>query len=92
MQATKLRDKFELWKNRKGYIKSKIHLTLSNTIEIALTTMSSKGQIVIPPKFREDMKEDLTLAKRTKAAWERYERGQFKASTAKDFLKDLEKG
>ena len=87
-------------------------------MEIALTKMSSKGQIVIPSEFREDMKEgdrliiiknnhqlilkkvsemdknlkeDLALAKRTEAAWERYERGEFKSSTAKDFLKDLEK-
>ena len=86
-------------------------------MEIALTKMSSKGQIVIPSEFREDMKEgdrliiiknnhqlilkkvsemdknlkeDLALAKRTEAAWERYERGEFKSSTAKDFLRDLD--
>lgn len=86
-------------------------------MEIALTKMSSKGQIVIPSELREDMKEgdqliiikndhqlilkkasemdknlkeDLAFAKRTEAAWERYERGEFKSSTAKDFLKDLE--
>jgi len=87
-------------------------------MEIALTKMSSKGQIVIPSELREDMKEgdqliiikndhqlilkkvsemdknlkeDLKFAKRTEAAWERYEKGQFKTSTAKEFLKDLEK-
>lgn len=87
-------------------------------MEIALTKMSSKGQIVIPSEFREDIKEgeqliiikndhqfilkkvsalnknlkvDLEFAKRTEEAWERYEKGQFKSSTAKDFLKDLEK-
>ena len=38
-----------------------------------------------------NLKEDLEFAKRTEAAWERYEKGEFKASTAKDFLKDLEK-
>ena len=87
-------------------------------MEIALTKMSSKGQIVIPSGFREDLKEgeqliiikndhqlilkkvskldknlkeDLEFAKRTEEAWERYEIGQFKSRTAKDFLKDLEK-
>ena len=87
-------------------------------MEIALTKMSSKGQIVIPSEFREDLregdqlilikndhqfilkkvsdldknlKEDLEFAKSTEEAWERYEKGEFKSSTAKDFLKDLEK-
>lgn len=87
-------------------------------MEIALTKMSSKGQIVIPSELREGMKEgeqliiiknghqlilkkaremdknlkeDLEFAKRTEAAWERYEKGEFKKSTAKDFLRDLEK-
>ncbi len=87
-------------------------------MEIALTKMSSKGQIVIPLELREDMeegeqliiiknghqlilkkasemdknlKEDLEFAKRTEEAWERYEKGEFKKSTAKDFLRDLEK-
>ena len=87
-------------------------------MEIALTKISSKGQIVIPSKLRENMKEgeqliiikndnqliikkvsemdknlkeDLKFAKRTEAAWERYEKGQFKTSTAKEFLKNLEK-
>jgi AbrB family looped-hinge helix DNA binding protein len=87
-------------------------------MEIALTRMSSKGQIVIPSELREDMKEgeqliiiknghqlilkkasemdknlkeDLEFAKRTEAAWERYEKGEFKTSTAKEFLSDLEK-
>ncbi len=87
-------------------------------MEIAMTKMSSKGQIVIPSELREGMKEgdqliiikndhqlilkkasqmdkslkeDLEFAKRTEMAWERYERGEFKTSTAKDFLKDFEK-
>ena len=87
-------------------------------MEIALTKMSSKGQIVIPSEFREDikegeqliiiknnnqlilkkvnkldknLKEDLEFAKNTEAAWECYEKGEFKSSTAKDFLKDLKK-
>ncbi|HLC86476.1 MAG TPA: AbrB/MazE/SpoVT family DNA-binding domain-containing protein [Candidatus Nanoarchaeia archaeon] len=87
-------------------------------MEIALTRISSKGQIVIPSDLREDMKEgeqliiiknnnqlilkkvndlgknleeDIEFAKRTEAAWERYEKGEFKSTTAKEFLKDLEK-
>ena len=95
-----------------------MYLTLSDIMEIALTRMSSKGQIVIPSELREDMKEgeqliiikndhqlilkkvstmdknlkeDLEFAKRTEKAWERYEKGEFQTSTAKDFLKDFEK-
>jgi len=87
-------------------------------MEIALTKMSSKGQIVIPSEFRDDikegeqliiikndnqlilkkvnkiyknLKEDLEFAKRTEAAWERYDKGKFKSSTTKVFLKDLNK-
>ncbi|MFH1669480.1 MAG: AbrB/MazE/SpoVT family DNA-binding domain-containing protein [Candidatus Woesearchaeota archaeon] len=87
-------------------------------MEIALTKMSSKGQIVIPSELREGMKEgeqliiikndhqfilkkasameknlkeDLEFAKRTEAAWKRYEHGEFKKSTTKDFLKDLKR-
>ena len=87
-------------------------------MEIALTRMSSKGQIVIPSELRGDMKEgeqliiikndhqlilkkvsemdqnlkeDIEFARRTEAAWERYEKGEFKKSTAKEFLRDLEK-
>lgn len=87
-------------------------------MEIALTKMSSKGQVVIPLELRKGMKEgeqliiikndhqlilkkasemennfkeDLKFARRTEAAWERYEKGEFKKSTAKDFLRDLDK-
>jgi len=111
-------EEFELGQNRKVYIEGKIYLTLGDIMEIALTKMSSKGQIVIPSELREDikegdqliiikndhqlilkkaremdknLKEDLEFAKRTEAAWERYEKGEFKTNTAKDFLKDLEK-
>ena len=34
-----------------------MYLTQGNTMEIALTKMSSKGQIVIPSEMREDIKE-----------------------------------
>lgn len=34
-----------------------MYLTLSDIMEIALTKMSSKGQIVIPSELRENMKE-----------------------------------
>jgi|SRR3989338_11498430 len=104
--------------NQKAYIPRKIYLTSGDIMEIALTKMSSKGQVVIPSEFREDLKEgeqliiiknghqlilkkvremsknfkeDLTFAKKTEAAWERYEKGEFKTSTAKDFLQDLDK-
>ncbi len=43
--------------NQKVYIVGKIYLTLGDTVEIALTKMSSKGQIVIPSELREGMKE-----------------------------------
>jgi len=87
-------------------------------MEIALTKISSKGQIVIPRAMRSDilegdqlmiiknkgqiilkklsafnknLKEDLKFAKRTEEAWKRYEVGEFKSSTAKEFLKDIVK-
>jgi len=86
-------------------------------MEIALTKMSSKGQVVIPAELRENikegenlmiiknngqlilkkvknlnknLKEDLEFARRTEIAWEMYEKGEFKSSTAKEFLKDLD--
>ncbi len=86
--------------------------------EIAITRMSSKGQIVIPAEMREgfkrgeqfvvikdhdrlilkkaksldkNLKDDLIFAKRTEAAWKRYEKGEFKTMSAEDFLKELEK-
>jgi len=42
---------------RKSYIFSKICLTLGDTMEIALTKMSSKGQIVIPSEMRNGLQE-----------------------------------
>ena len=38
-----------------------------------------------------NFREYLEFAKRTEAAWEKYEKGEFKSSTAKEFLKDLKK-
>ena len=43
--------------NHNVYIVGKTHLTSGDTMEIALTKMSSKGQIVIPSQLREDLKE-----------------------------------
>ncbi len=87
-------------------------------MEIALTKISSKGQIVIPSELRTDIKEgeqliiiknngqiilkkareldknlksDLKFARRTEEAWKKYEKGEFKSSSAKDFLKELER-
>ena len=91
---------------------------LGDTMEIAITKMSSKGQIVIPAEMREDIREgdkliiikndhqlimkkaskldknfaeDIEFARRTEAAWKRYEKGEFKTMKAEDFLKEMEK-
>ena len=87
-------------------------------MDIAITKMSSKGQIVIPVEMRKDIKEgeelliikkngqiimkkasdseknfeeDLEFARRTREAWEAYDRGEFITQDADEFLKDLEK-
>ncbi len=87
-------------------------------MEVAITKMSSKGQVVIPAELREEihegeklivikdgnrliikkvedldinLKEDLAFAKRTEAAWIRYEKGEFTSSNKEDFLKELKK-
>ena len=86
-------------------------------IQIAITKLSSKGQIVIPNHLRKDFKigeellilkkdnqvilqrmknidkkfkEELKLALRTEKALEKYERGEFKQKSAKEFLKEIE--
>ena len=85
---------------------------------IALTKMSSKGQVVIPIKMRnhfkkgeeiviiendeqlimkrakdfsKNLKEDLEFARRTEAAWKKYDKGEFISMDADDFLKEIEK-
>ena len=87
-------------------------------MDVAITRMSTKGQIVIPNDLRsefevgeklliirnenqliikkaskldETLKEDLEFAKRTEAAWKRYEKGGFKEMDADDFLNALKK-
>ena len=87
-------------------------------MDIAITKMSTKGQIVIPLDMREDFeigekllviksddkliikkaadmdkqfKEDLEFARRTEAAWKRYDEGKFKSMSEKEFLKMLKK-
>lgn len=87
-------------------------------MDIAITKMSSKGQVVIPAEMRKNISEgekliiiqsndqlimkkaskidvsvadDLEFAKRTEAAWKRYEKGEFKTKKSEDFLKELEK-
>jgi len=87
-------------------------------MEIALTKISSKGQIVIPAHLRKNFsqgeelliiknndqmvlhrlkdmdkkfKEDLAFAKETEKLLRKYERGEFKHKTAKEFLQELEK-
>ncbi|UCF49975.1 MAG: AbrB/MazE/SpoVT family DNA-binding domain-containing protein [Thermoplasmatales archaeon] len=87
-------------------------------IEVAITKLSSKGQIVIPSHLRKDFKigeellilkkdnqvilqrmknidkkfkEELKFALRTEKALTKYEKGEFKQKSAKEFLEDLEK-
>jgi AbrB family looped-hinge helix DNA binding protein len=87
-------------------------------MDVAITRMSSKGQVVIPAEMRDDFdegdkiiiiqnkdqlilkkaskldknfEEDLEFAKRTEAAYKRYERGEFKSMNSDDFLKELKK-
>ncbi len=86
--------------------------------EIAITTMSSKGQIVIPSEMRkgfhdkekfviikhkkqlilkrvedfdENIADDLEFARRTEEAWEKYDRGEYTASSVEEFLEEMKK-
>ena len=87
-------------------------------IDIAVTKMSSKGQIVIPKNMRKGyksgekfiviknkdqlilkkatkaertLKDDLEFARRTEAAWKRYEKGEFIALESEDFMREARK-
>ena len=87
-------------------------------IDVGITKMSTKGQIVIPNDLRNEfdigeklfiiknndqliikkasnldknLEEDLEFARRTEAAWKRYEKGEFDSISEDDFLKELEK-
>jgi len=87
-------------------------------VEVAITKLSSKGQIVIPSHLRKDFKigeellilknndqmilqrmknidkkfkEELRFALRTEKVIEKYEKGEFKQKSAKEFLEDIEK-
>ena len=87
-------------------------------MEVAITKVSSKGQIVIPSHLRRNFtqgeelliiknkdqmvlhrlkdldkkfKEDLAFAMRTEKMLRKYERGEFKHKSAKEFLKELNK-
>lgn len=87
-------------------------------MDMAITKMSSKGQVVIPQEMRRDIKEgdklviiqsgdqiimkkvtkmqkqleeDLEFAKKTKEAWESYDRGEFKRVHFDEFIEELKK-
>lgn len=87
-------------------------------IDVAITKMSTKGQIVIPSdlrsefevgeklliiknedqliikkasKLNKDLEADLEFAKRTEAAWKRYEKGEFTELKADTFLDEIKK-
>jgi len=87
-------------------------------MDVAITRMSSKGQVVIPSEMREDIDEgeslvlikdegriimkkasalgknledDLIFAKRTEAAFKRYEKGEFIEMDFDDFLNQVKK-
>jgi AbrB family looped-hinge helix DNA binding protein len=96
----------------------KNHANITNPFDIAVTKMSSKGQIVIPAEMRQGIKEgdklviiknkdqliikkakdmdknleeDLEFARRTEAAYKRYEQGKFTTSSVEEFLKEMKK-
>ncbi len=87
-------------------------------MDIAITKMSSKGQVVIPAEMRTDidegeklllikrdhqiimkkaselnknLEEDLIFAKRTEAAFKKYEKGEFIEMDFDEFLKEAKK-
>jgi AbrB family looped-hinge helix DNA binding protein len=87
-------------------------------MEVAITKISSKGQIVIPSHLRKSFsqgeeflifkkndqvilqrlkdlnkkfKQDLIFAMKTEKMLKKYEKGEFKQKSAKEFLKELEK-
>jgi AbrB family looped-hinge helix DNA binding protein len=87
-------------------------------IDIAITRLSSKGQIVIPSEmrtnfnkgeklviikneeqlilikasdFNKNFEDDLTFAKRTEDALNKYEKGLYKEMDGKSFTNEIEK-
>jgi AbrB family looped-hinge helix DNA binding protein len=87
-------------------------------MDIEFTTISSKGQLVIPAGMRKDfakgeklllikeggqiilkkadglrkeLEKDLAFARRTEAAWKRFDAGKFQKRSKEEFLEDLEK-
>lgn len=59
-----------------------------------IVIIESEGQLILKKvnKFDKQLEEDLKFAKRTEAAWKRYERGEFKTMDFDDFLKKLKNG
>ena len=58
-----------------------------------LVIIKNGHQIIIEKMDRisKTLEEDLEFAKRTRAAWKRYENGEFRSMPADKFLKELEK-
>ena len=58
-----------------------------------LVIIKNDHQIILEKMeaFDKNLKEDLEFARRTEEAWKRYDRGEFKSMSAKDFLKELKK-
>jgi AbrB family looped-hinge helix DNA binding protein len=87
-------------------------------MDVAITRISSKGQIVIPAEMREGieegeklviirdedsfvlkkagklgkkLEEDLEFSKRIRAAWKKYDKGDFNEMKAEEFVQEIKK-
>ena len=58
-----------------------------------LVLIKNKKQLVLKKMkdLSKNLEEDLIFAKRTEAAWKRYEKGEFKSMDFDEFLKEVKK-
>lgn len=58
-----------------------------------LVVIRNENQIILKKAnaFGKNLEEDLEFARRTEAAWKRYEKGEFKTMEFDDFIKELKK-